>query len=118
MHSQVLRLCKCAGAVLVLAAFSGCATYACRGERAGLHGAYPAARLDVGFFDFMRHEGKDSWLLPPVVGLGVALDLPFSVVTDTLFLPFDLRRNNPSGGGATEEPAEMNEPAGQPAGDG
>ena len=79
--------------LLPIALTSGCGTFAARSggwvDRSSLPKFYPATSLDAGMISG-RGAGDDKdkagWAL---VGL---VDLPFSLVTDTVCLPFDATR--------------------------
>jgi len=97
--------------LIALSLLSGCATTLATGARFGEPGShadptadkrllYPATTLDVlgfGLFcctNFIEMEGERSLLdhvySRTVFPLACLIDLPFSLVSDTLLLPFDL----------------------------
>lgn len=82
-------------AVCMISIVQGCATAVVRSsERAVRYsGYYPATRADVrtlsGMFDEPEvgnwMQGLDKWLAPLLV-----LDIPISLITDTVLLPLDV----------------------------
>ncbi len=86
--------------LLLIALFflNGCATSA---YRFGTHqpeyspkGIYPAVKTDFNIMEYVMHEGGGApWFIVFAVGVGVTIDLPFSFVTDTILIPYDLSDN-------------------------
>ena len=79
---------------------SGCATHTARSWNYP-PGVYPATRLDAYFFwtVVVRNEPiDDGWVSRPDIvgrmayGGMTIIDLPFSIVSDTILLPADLFR--------------------------
>jgi uncharacterized protein YceK len=73
---------------------SGCATSIARCDRAS-HPVYPATRLDGYFFGASLTDGETfsgymKWWERPIFLTGSVIDLPFSLVLDTLMLPLDI----------------------------
>jgi len=65
---------------------SGCSSI--MSHSGGKEGLYPGTRANTQTLS----DPQTSWALKPLV----ALDLPFSAVMDTVFLPWDLYRNDNS----------------------
>ena len=81
-------------AILSALLLSGCATVAVRayGEPSS-YGVYPAVKGDI-LAVAMTHSSEASNVLPawekPLLDLLVLIDLPVSIVLDTILLPFDI----------------------------
>lgn len=71
---------------------SGCATVVVRSSRSEFdEKVYPATQLNVEVIDGLLHPGTSIFAERSVVGAGLnCLDIPFSMIFDTLFLPIDL----------------------------
>ena len=94
-------------ALLALSALmlSSCATSMVRSDvNAVSEGLYPATRFNgeaivgTGFKGEPLFESADPNYREPtstrvLTGVGSLIDLPFSIVTDTLFLPMDIKRS-------------------------
>ena len=81
------RLLLLLGVVLIGTTVMGCGTIL----RGGMDGTYRGTQIDVyliGFAGDSQHRSACIGRVPLIVG-GI-VDLPISVVTDTLFLPYDL----------------------------
>ena len=90
--------------VLLMSAVSGCGTVLSRPKPAVVQdGLYPATRTDGTLIwagvttgnCFFKQKGE-RWLYDAmgytVIPLCFAVDIPFSIVTDTVMLPFDIYR--------------------------
>lgn len=82
-------------ALLIFSAFYGCATISYRSDdcRRPPDYLYPATRTDFDIYYYIIcHGGCRLANAPIMVILAVPLiiDLPFSITTDTLLLPYDL----------------------------
>ena len=78
-------------AILILAMCCGCATYQVRFEGTDQSGYYPAMREDcraISYFGDQSWDGLFATLFAPCI----ILDMPFSIVSDTILLPCDLVR--------------------------
>ena len=86
-------------ASLLLILISGCGTI----QRHQIDGLYPATKGDVfliyaGFSNFIHMEGKvplsqQVILRPTLIIIGI-VDLPISLTTDTLLMPYDIAAKN------------------------
>lgn len=72
-------------------------------RRGQIEGAYPATRGDamiiyIGVSDLIHMEGEvplwQQLMLRPALVIGGMIDMPISLVTDTLLLPYDLMEEN------------------------
>ncbi|MHA1574727.1 MAG: YceK/YidQ family lipoprotein [Alphaproteobacteria bacterium] len=83
--------------ILTLISMSGCATSMARSEEIGQRGIYPATFINCGMIclfcisggPFLMEEINNVWVSPIFI-LGNTVDLPISIVSDTLFLPLDI----------------------------
>lgn len=83
--------------LLTLFFINGCATCVYRSNENHTEyspkGIYPAVKTDFNFMDYVMNEGGGApWFIVLATGIGVTIDLPFSFVTDTVLIPYDLTK--------------------------
>jgi uncharacterized protein YceK len=84
-------------AAVCLLPSAGCATYAtrCASFDAYADSVYPATHTDFYLFGSALGDGG---VYVPLLGIFAVVDLPFSLATDTLLLPYDVIKNNTTKG--------------------
>ena len=89
---------KCKLIIIALFCLNGCATSVYRfGENHPEYspkGIYPAVKTDFNFMEYVMNEGGGApWFIVLATGVGVTIDIPFSFVTDTILIPYDLLKD-------------------------
>ena len=76
---------------------SGCGTISAFQERDDI---YPATTMDILFWTAIvcYTEYPENLVYVPAVSLFTLIDIPISLTTDTLMLPYDLYKNKPRKG--------------------
>ena len=88
--------------LMLVVSMSGCATAVARIELGPPNTVYPATVMDCGYLKAMAtdgcvFQGQVVWWARPVIFAVFLVDLPISLVADTLCLPFDISRDKDTG---------------------
>lgn len=98
LSNVVLALILAFFAAICLIPAAGCGTYMARVSDGDISDGdyYPATQMDYMFVGASFAYDLGGWI--PVVCAASLVDLPFSLATDTLLLPYDLIKNNTTKG--------------------
>jgi uncharacterized protein YceK len=97
-----IQIDRCARVALLLAiACTGCGTI----YRGDIKGIYPATKYDVLGINMGIHGVGRNGTPSPSMALGCTIDLPISLVTDTVLLPYDLHKKHKEVGQEEEAPS-------------